>query len=81
MLLRDAACGCAFLHTHEPCIVHLDLKSVNLLVDHNWNLKVADFGMVTTKRHFYVNTEGGGAGGGAHGDVGASVDCSRSAAW
>ena len=50
--------------------MHLDLKSANLLVDHNWNLKVADFGMATTKRHFYVNTEGGGAGGGAHGGVG-----------
>lgn len=32
-MAQDAARGCNFLHTHEPCIVHLDLKSANLVVD------------------------------------------------
>lgn len=28
------------LHTSIPTIVHRDLKSPNLLVDNNWNVKV-----------------------------------------
>eukprot|EP01050_Picozoa_sp_SAG11_P006908 SAG11_NODE_558_length_8540_cov_3.877147_3_plen_178_part_00 len=44
-MAQDAARGCAFLHSHDPCIVHLDLKSANLVVDKNMTLKVADFGL------------------------------------
>ena len=34
-----------FLHTHSPIIIHRDLKSLNLLVDQDWNVKVSDFGL------------------------------------
>src|SRR4051812_10530660 len=34
-----------YLHTYEPLIIHRDLKSHNLLVDKNFNLKVTDFGL------------------------------------
>ena len=44
-LAYDAARGMNFLHTHSPIIIHRDLKSLNLLVDEDWNLKVSDFGL------------------------------------
>ncbi len=31
----------AVLHTCAPVIIHRDLKSLNLLVDQKWTLKVA----------------------------------------
>jgi serine/threonine protein kinase len=79
-MMLDAARGCQFLHSHDPCIGkcgyctfsycvqnegdlalrqrdrtvgHLDLKSPNFLVDKNWSVKVADFGMAALKQHFF----------------------------
>ncbi|KAL6060669.1 putative serine/threonine-protein kinase/receptor [Balamuthia mandrillaris] len=37
--------GINCLHSWKPQIVHRDLKSLNLLVDDNWNVKVCDFGL------------------------------------
>ncbi len=34
-----------WLHNARPQILHLDLKPANLLVDDNWEVKVADFGL------------------------------------
>ena len=53
-MVQDAASGCQFLHSNEPCIVHLDIKSPNFLVDKNWNVKVADFGLAQLKQHFFA---------------------------
>jgi serine/threonine protein kinase len=36
----DAAQGMNYLHTFNPPIIHRDLKSHNLLVDQNFNVKV-----------------------------------------
>jgi serine/threonine protein kinase len=44
-LATDAACGMNILHSSRPTIIHRDLKSLNLLVDSTWVLKIADFGL------------------------------------
>jgi serine/threonine protein kinase len=49
-MLRSAALGINYLHSLQPCIVHRDLKPSNLLVDENWNVKVADFGLARIKQ-------------------------------
>ena len=48
----DIARGMNFLHTSNPIIIHRDLKSLNLLVDDHFTIKVADFGL----SRFQANT-------------------------
>ena len=40
----DSALGMRFLHGLNPPRIHRDLKAANLLVSHNWVVKVSDFG-------------------------------------
>lgn len=41
--LIDSCKGMTYLHSRK--IIHRDLKTHNLLIDNNWNVKVADFGL------------------------------------
>eukprot|EP01133_Synstelium_polycarpum_P017451 gene17451-20822_t len=50
LVARDTALGMNWLHLSTPPILHLDLKPANLLVDANWVVKVADFGLSKIKR-------------------------------
>lgn len=53
----DAAQGMDFLHSASPPILHADFKSLNLLVDKKWNLKVGDFGLTRLKGTKTVNMD------------------------
>lgn len=49
LLLQAKGMDC--LHTSNPTIVHRDLKSPNLLVDTDWNVKVIRFLMFSCSRY------------------------------
>ncbi|KAL5205067.1 hypothetical protein ABZP36_009938 [Zizania latifolia] len=55
----DIARGMNYLHNSSPPIVHCDLKSSNLLVDKNWTVKVADFGLSRLKLQTFLTTKTG----------------------
>ncbi|XVE57829.1 hypothetical protein DITRI_Ditri04bG0121600 [Diplodiscus trichospermus] len=55
----DVARGMNYLHHRNPPIVHRDLKSSNLLVDRNWNVKVGDFGLSRWKNATFLTTKSG----------------------
>lgn len=41
----EATRGLAYLHSQTPAVLHRDLKSANVLVDDNYHIKLADFGL------------------------------------
>ncbi|KAL6066019.1 Serine/threonine-protein kinase drkD [Balamuthia mandrillaris] len=47
---KDTALGMNYLHLSTPQIMHLDLKTQNLLVDAHYVAKVADFGLSRVKK-------------------------------
>ncbi|KAJ0653404.1 putative protein kinase TKL-CTR1-DRK-2 family [Helianthus annuus] len=53
----DAAKGINYLHCLSPPIVHWDLKSLNLLVDKNWTVKVCDFGLSRFKTDTFISSK------------------------
>jgi serine/threonine protein kinase len=65
-IMFQAAKGMQFLHSSG--IVHRDLKSLNLLLDAKWNVKVSDFGLTRFKSSLKSK-----ANGQAPGDVAGSV--------
>ncbi|MCL7044323.1 hypothetical protein MKW94_024560 [Papaver nudicaule] len=59
LMAEDIARGMNYLHRCNPPIVHRDLKSSNLLVDKNWNVKVGGFGLSRLKHATYLATNTG----------------------
>lgn len=54
----ECARGLLYLHSQDPPILHRDLKSMNILVDKNFHIKVADFG-ISTKKSTNLNSKVG----------------------
>ncbi|KAF6257891.1 kinase-like domain-containing protein, partial [Scenedesmus sp. NREL 46B-D3] len=52
--------GMAYLHTRTPPILHLDLKSPNILVDERWRVKITDFGLSRARQQTYVSASAQG---------------------
>eukprot|EP00010_Vexillifera_abyssalis_P008880 CAMPEP_0201544270 /NCGR_PEP_ID=MMETSP0173_2-20130828/869_1 /ASSEMBLY_ACC=CAM_ASM_000268 /TAXON_ID=218659 /ORGANISM="Vexillifera sp., Strain DIVA3 564/2" /LENGTH=537 /DNA_ID=CAMNT_0047952329 /DNA_START=58 /DNA_END=1668 /DNA_ORIENTATION=+ len=50
-IAKQAALGMNWLHRSKPPFIHRDLKTSNLLVDENFNVKVCDFGLAHMKSH------------------------------
>jgi serine/threonine protein kinase len=50
MFAKDCALGMSWLHGATPAILHLDLKTANVLVDDTWTAKIGDFGLAQQKR-------------------------------
>ena len=44
-MVREVALGVYYLHCFDPPVLHLDLKSANVLLDTSGTCKVCDFGM------------------------------------
>jgi tRNA A-37 threonylcarbamoyl transferase component Bud32 len=57
-LITDTARGMNYLHLFKPPVVHRDLKSPNLLVDKNFNVKIADFGLARVKAQMMTGNLG-----------------------
>ncbi|KDP45024.1 hypothetical protein JCGZ_01524 [Jatropha curcas] len=53
----DVAKGMNYLHQLKPPIVHRDLKSLNLLVDSRYTVKVCDFGLSRSKANTYLSSK------------------------
>ncbi|KAK9723860.1 hypothetical protein RND81_05G030700 [Saponaria officinalis] len=53
----DVAKGMNYLHKRNPPIVHRDLKSLNLLVDKNYTVKVCDFGLSRLKANTFLSSK------------------------
>mgnify|MGYP001165464385 CR=1 FL=1 len=48
-LMREVALGIYYLHAFDPPVLHLDLKSANVLLDEHGTAKVCDFGLAHLK--------------------------------
>ncbi len=55
----SVAKGMQYLHSRQPPILHLDLKSPNILVDDKWRVKIADFGLARVRRNTLVSGKSG----------------------
>ena len=51
LICEDIALGMNYLHSRR--VLHCDLKSSNILIDANWDIKLCDFGLsrVRSKLH------------------------------
>src|SRR3990167_38392 len=49
LVLKEISLGMNWLHSLSPPLLHRDLKSGNILLDNNFNVKISDFGLSAIK--------------------------------
>jgi len=60
-IVHGTSCGMAYLHSKVPPILHRDLKSPNILLDENYKVKLADFGLARLKESTKMMTSNCGS--------------------
>jgi len=58
----SVARGMAYLHSRQPPILHLDLKSANILVDNSWKVKLGDFGLSQIRTNTFMSSAASAGG-------------------
>lgn len=52
--------GVVYLHSQVPCVVHRDLKSLNVVLDLNLNVKLCDFGLTESMERTHITKKNNG---------------------
>lgn len=52
--------GVTYLHSQQPLVVHRDLKSLNVVLDLNLNLKLCDFGLTESMDRTHITKKNNG---------------------
>ncbi len=58
-MLTDAAAGMSHLHQRVPPTLHRDMKSLNLLVDSAWKVKISDLGLSKLMEEVTIESHAG----------------------
>jgi len=52
--------GVMFLHSQQPVVVHRDLKSLNVVLDMQFNIKICDFGLTEIMECTHITKKNNG---------------------
>merc|ERR1719159_1890080 len=59
-MCMQLADGVRYLHSQDPVVVHRDLKTQNVVLDLNWNIKLCDFGLTESMERTHITKQNNG---------------------